>query len=649
MRSTVLLRTTTAVVVIGAILGAAATFVVTSRQAPTSSMTPTDSRGGPTAASSRFGPAAGAGMSYVGPGFPGPYATPTADKAQSKLWRVGAQWWGVMLGPTGAWTVHRLDWASQAWQDTGTFVDERPGADADVLWDGAHLYVITAGDDPASSTGALRLARFSPLGEGPGFTMDPGYPIALTTGGVRSPTLAKDSTGRMWTVFQSGNEIQVAHTLDDDRAWTSPTALPAETTPVSAEESVAVVAYASRIGAMWSNQVDGAFYFASRSDTAEPDQWSAGQRVFEGTGAADDHINMKVEAGGRILAIVKTAFNDLQDRRPDSPGTVLLAMEPDGSWSQHTVSRVKDRHTRPIVLVDEALGHLHVFAADALGGTVYLKTASLESLEFAEGIGDVFITSSEHASTTAPTSTKQTVDASSGLVVLTSDPDTQNYVHGSMALGGPDPGTGPSAPPLTGPGMVTFFDDRFDIVPPGEPPGNGWTLSEAGTLTTAADGAESPVSALVSAPAGSVEARACKTVPRSWSGTLAIEMSVRLTGSVGSSVEVASIRGSGRELVSVRLAPGGAADYFDGAEKFTVPGVHQPGAWYRSSLTLDISGRTYGWELSDLATGTPVLTVSSAAWLPADSTEIDRLCVEVSEETFASLQFDDVLASRQAE
>lgn len=649
MRSAVLLRTTVAVIVIGAILGVAATFLATSRQAPTSSVAPTDPQGGPTAGSPRFGPAAGAGMSYVGPAFPGQYATPTADKAQSKLWHVGGQWWGVMLGPAGAWTVHRLDWATQTWQDTGTFVDERPGADADVLWDGAHAYVVSARDDPASPTGALRLARFSPLEEGSGYAMDPGYPIALTTGGVRSATLAKDSTGRLWTVFQSGDSIQVAHSVGDDRTWTRPTALPAETTPVSETESVAVVSYASRIGAMWSNQGEGAFYFASRADGAEPGDWAASRRVFEGTSAADDHVNMKVDGGGRILAIIKTSFNDLEDRQPDSQGTVLLAMEPDGSWSQHTVSRVEDRHTRPIMLIDEGSAHVHVFAADAFGGTVYRKTASLEALEFAEGIGDVFIKSSEHATTTAPTSTKQAVDAASGLVVLASDPDTQNYVHGSMALGGPDPGTGPSAPQLTGPGMVAFFDDRFDTVQPGEPPGNGWTLSEAGTLTTAADGAESPVSAVLSAPAGSTEARACKTVPRSGAGTLAIEMSVRLTGSVGSSVEVASIRGAGRELVSVRLAPGGTADYFDAAQKFTVLGVHVPGAWYRSSVTIDIEARTYGWELSDLASGTPVLTVSSAAWLPAESTEIDRVCVEVSEESLASLQFDDVLASRLGE
>src|SRR3954449_2544601 len=71
--------------------------------------------------------------------------TPTADKPQSKLWFQDGSWWGVLYSPVaGATRVHRLEPSTQSWVDTGTTVDTRANARADVLWDGSKLYVLSA-------------------------------------------------------------------------------------------------------------------------------------------------------------------------------------------------------------------------------------------------------------------------------------------------------------------------------------------------------------------------------------------------------------------------------------------------------------------------------------------------------------------------
>ena len=80
--------------------------------------------------------------------------TPTESKPQSKLWFHDGRWWGVFYSATGhATTIHRLDAATERWVDTGTVVDARPTARADVLRDGDSLYVVSA---PRSSRSTAR-------------------------------------------------------------------------------------------------------------------------------------------------------------------------------------------------------------------------------------------------------------------------------------------------------------------------------------------------------------------------------------------------------------------------------------------------------------------------------------------------------------
>ena len=87
--------------------------------------------------------------------------SPTTSTAQSKLWFAQGKWWGALFGPTtNRLGIFALDPATHVWADTGTLIDERPIADADVLWDGTHLYVVSGGSRP-SENHAIRMRRFT--------------------------------------------------------------------------------------------------------------------------------------------------------------------------------------------------------------------------------------------------------------------------------------------------------------------------------------------------------------------------------------------------------------------------------------------------------------------------------------------------------
>jgi hypothetical protein len=70
----------------------------------------------------------------------------TPMMAQSKLWFNDGLWWGVLFDRSSEeYHIYRYEWASHSRKDTGTLLDERNLSKADALWDGDHLYVVSAG------------------------------------------------------------------------------------------------------------------------------------------------------------------------------------------------------------------------------------------------------------------------------------------------------------------------------------------------------------------------------------------------------------------------------------------------------------------------------------------------------------------------
>jgi hypothetical protein len=376
--------------------------------------------------------------SRIGFAFPATLPQPpTADKGQSKLWFHDGSWWGVLVdSETNGSHIHRLDADSERWTDTGVVVDERAESTADVLSDGARLYVATGGSSPDAGE-HFRLLRFSYNAESRTYSLDTGFPVQLTDTGVKRLTIGRDGIGILWITYVLDGQVWISHSRSDHRSWAVPHVLPAGRTSVAAEQSV-ILAYGGRVGVVWTSPVDGTVSFASHADGDPPNAWTVTSTSLEGGLPADDHLEVGALSGpegATVYIVVKTSLDTLADTHPTDPQMVLLVLGPNGRWTAHIVGVLRDRHTQPVLLVDEDARQLYVFAVAPFGqGAVYYKRTPADDIQLPPGLGTAFLAWPGGSQVTIPTSTKQNVGAESGIVVLASDVATNRYVHGNLDL-----------------------------------------------------------------------------------------------------------------------------------------------------------------------------------------------------------------------
>jgi hypothetical protein len=378
---------------------------------------------------------------------------PTGQKPQSKLWFNDGTWWGSLFNRSAEeHHIYRYDRATHTWSDTGTVIDERNSSKADVLWDGSHLYVATAGPTSASSHSG-RILRYSYDAATKKYSVEPGFPVTVTSGGMEAIVLDKDTTGRLWVSYTQNNQVYVNRSLGDDQSWGTPFVLPVTGTTVSADDISGVVAFDSQIGVMWSNQVDDAMYFATHTDGDPDNVWQGSRTAIQGPKTADDHISLRSlqadDVSGKVFAAVKTSLGDLNNPDTNAPLILLLVRDQAGNWTNYRFGRVIDHHTRPIVMIDQEHRNLYMFAtAPETSGTIYYKKTPLSNISFSEGLGTPFIQSTTDTHINNATSTKQNVNSATGPPVLASDDTSKYYWHNIMDLG--DTGTvDTTAPQIT--------------------------------------------------------------------------------------------------------------------------------------------------------------------------------------------------------
>jgi hypothetical protein len=432
---------------------------------------------------------------------------PTGEKPQSKLWFNDGTWWASMFNRTvEEYHIYRYDRATHAWSDTGTLIDERNSSKADTLWDGKHLYVATVGPQTANTSHAARILRYSYDPTTKSYTLDPGFPVTITSGGLETIVLDKDTTGKLWVTYTQTKKVYVNRTLSNDQTWGTPFVVPVKGTSVTADDISAVVAFDSQIGVMWSNQVDSAMYFATHVDGDPDNVWQGSRTAIQGPNYADDHISLRslqaADSSGRVFAAVKTSLNDLSNPNPNAPLALLLVRDRDGNWTNHVFGRVGDNHTRPIVMLDEEHRDLYMFATApcCTGGAIYYKKTSLNNVSFSDGLGTPFIQSPTDTSINDATSTKQNVSsatglmvmASSGTVVGTGGTGSGYYWHNIMDLGAADtvaptvggvvPADGTTEAAATS-NVEATFSEAMD---PATISGSTFTLAKQGSTTPVA-------------------------------------------------------------------------------------------------------------------------------------------------------------------
>jgi hypothetical protein len=112
-----------------------------------------------------------------------------------------------------------------------------------------------------------------------------------------------------------------------------------------------------------------------------------------------------------------------------------LVYSPASGWTSNPIWKVSDGVTRPILLIDQTNSMLYVFATSKdTGGKILEKTAPIGSPSFVPGAGATFIKDAASNTLNNPTTTKQSVTHTTGLVILASNDSTGYYWHGYQAL-----------------------------------------------------------------------------------------------------------------------------------------------------------------------------------------------------------------------
>jgi hypothetical protein len=164
-----------------------------------------------------------------------------------------------------------------------------------------------------------------------------------------------------------------------------------------------------------------------------------------GTGQADDHLNIKqlqADPSGRVFAVIKTS---LDRAGSTSAQIVVLGRSSTGAWSRATFGTVADCHTRPILMLDTTNNLVRVYATapdsgcafTGSAGTIFEKTSSMSSLSFVAGRGTPVIRNSASSNLNNATSSKQSVNAASGVVILASNDVTKRYWFSDESLVAP--------------------------------------------------------------------------------------------------------------------------------------------------------------------------------------------------------------------
>jgi len=472
--------------------------------------------------SASLGPAAGPAGAATDVGYQdGSYSgsAPTAREPQSKLWINDGIWWASMYSSTaGAVDIHRLDWATQTWIDTGVRIDERSKSSADTLWDGNKLYVVTAISDQSlscspSTSGdlSMRILRYSYDSGTKTYTLDSGFPVTIANAGVEAVAIAKDSTGVIWATwgYPSGSHgnVFVTHSTSDTAHYATPFVLPLSgVTTMECQDYSAIVAYSGNIGIMWSNQAESGLYFGIHVDGAADTAWTR-STALSGAGWADNHVNVKslqADPSGQVFAATKTSLNGDQcppsSQNAQQPLILLVFMDGTGAWQRRTFSTAQDCETRPLVLLDPDDRQLYLFATQPApnssygsGGSIMYKQTSLDNPNFASGPGAPFIQLASNPTINNVSGTKQTVNGASGLVVLAADDSTHHYVHNAIPIGGGGPGdtTPPTITATTpangasGVGTSSVVSATFsEAMAPATVNGSTFTLTDTTTSTS---------------------------------------------------------------------------------------------------------------------------------------------------------------------
>jgi PKD repeat protein len=458
-----------------------------------------------------IGPVSHAATGDIGsPGPPtGTAGAATGEKPESKLWWNDGRWWASMFSAaSGTYHIWWLDRSAspETWIDTGVQLDNRPKSRADTLWDGAHLYVASAVFASSNTTevagSPTRLYRYSYSVTARTYALDPGFPVNINNTSVEAITLDKDTNNRLWATWTANQQVYYNETTTpgDDTSWGTPAVLPLpEASGLDPDDISALVAFGKPVsqggtgggvGVMWSNQVASTTYFAVHNDGDPVATWQPAEAVtVPGPQQSDDHLNVKqlqTDDSGRVFAVIKTSLDDVAGQSSSAPEIVVLSRASRGGWSRATFGTVADCHTRPVLMLDSTNNLLHVYATapdsrcpfSGTAGTIFEKTSPLGALSFDRGRGTPVMRDAASPNLNNVSGSKQTVNATTGIVMLASNDVAKHYWSSDENLGPVAPSASFVASPTSGPAPLTV---QFTDTSTGSPTSWAWDFADGTT------------------------------------------------------------------------------------------------------------------------------------------------------------------------
>jgi hypothetical protein len=400
----------------------------------------------------------------------------TDDKPQSKLWYTddGPTWWGIFGDGTSLFFYKLVISGSTSSFVKQTFPDALVHTDplgrADVLWDGANLYVLVCTQATVAEAECLSTVTLSKYSYSAGtYTRVGRVDIPLTTG-FETATIAKDSTGRLWIAYDPDTAIRVLWSTTNDMTWDPINAqmtVNQPTQPVDPDDMAAVVAFHNCLGAtsnncigvMWDNQASDNIKFRIHRDEDPPGTWQTEELVAQGGLIADDHLSLKVTADGDILAATK-ASTEIPAGISADETNLFVRWHTTGLWQRFPITAggtVPETASRPIAVFDSTHQDVYVFFtgrfdSDPRERTISYKVANVANLlELDNMAGTAAINIIGGAGTglsiNNATSTKQPVTLTTGLfVVAKGEDDSSTPTTGYYALLDLSPSTAPSIP-----------------------------------------------------------------------------------------------------------------------------------------------------------------------------------------------------------
>ena len=585
---------------------------------------------------------------------------PTAGPAQSKLWFAESAWWATLIDPaTQELHIGRMDPTTQRWVDTGTLIDERRHVRADALWDGTKLTIVTAGSKPTASQ-AVRISQFDYDRAAGQFVIEPDLPLTLTAAGVDTPVLARESTGVLWLAYVDQTGLTLRHTMGDVWHW-SAAAQPAFAGADGQVRAAAMTADGSQVTVVWNRVADDTLRVGVHADGADPGTWTTAETTVAGLRDAPGGLSIRTDGHKRLFVALETVPDRSSNASSLAPGAIVMIRDADGTWSSAQLGRVKDHLTRPVLALDEGHGILVAVAFAGGSGTITYKQSRLDRVSFESGRGADLVVSSTDTGLRNPTSTKQPIDLTTGLVVLGADDQTGHYAHGWLATtepgasASPSPSPAPSSagpspsasspPPAPAVGGTILLHDTFDPWTIGTRSPRDWVASPrfggAGLVQVVAGPSPTRHALLVRTTSLAGYMRVCSSFASTAQGTVAVTELFELTGVAKSDTVIGSIRGPHGEAAAVDVTRHQLLAYYDRATKVTTSIALRPGFWYRSTIVLRLASHTYDWTVANAA-GRVIARVTGIHWREAATTALDTICVQAPKGRGGSIALDDV-------